>query len=208
MKIVFAQWFAAFTVVVFSSISQAQFVNGSFEDPSLPLGSFTTDGIDGWSHTGTAGVWHADAFTDPIPDGTQVGYVNFGGAVAQVSTALLTEGDNTVSFWAGRRIDGLEGQMLVEMWGGGTASGGGIIGGTPIGFDIINATDVAVGAFQQFTITKSLLAGDPLIGQAIGLRFAIISGSQVDFDKVQVVPEPISMIAFAGGAFALRRRKR
>lgn len=208
MKIRFAHWFTALSVVALSSFSQAQFVNGSFEDPSLPLGSFTTDGINGWSHTGTVGVWHADAFTDPIPDGNQVGYVDFGGAVAQVSSALLVEGDNTVSFWAGRRTDGLEGQMLVEMWGGGTASGGGIIGGTPIGFDIINATDVAVGGFQQFTITKSLLAGDPLIGQSIGLRFAIISGSQVDFDKVEVVPEPLSMIAFAGGAFVLSRRKR
>ena len=195
-----------------SVASQAQLVNQSFEDPSLGNGVFTTTGINGWSHFGSVGVWNPSDnghFSDPIPDGSQVGIVNTGGTVAQVSTTALVEGDNSVSFWLGRRLDGIQGQTLVDVWGGGFANGGQVVGGTAIGFLVVDSSEIGVGEFVQYTVTRSLLAGDPLIGQNIGVRFAILSGSQVDFDNVTIntVPEPATLLFLVPGLLLARRRR-
>ena len=193
--------------------AQAQFVNGSFEDPDLGVGAFTTSGINGWSTIGTTGVWNTTtwgSFTDPLPDGDQIGYMNGGASIAQVSGTTMIEGTNTLNFWMGRRQDGFTGDALVEMVAGGTAAGGNIAGGTVVGFLVINAVDLAPGKFQQFSINKQLAANDPLIGQAIGVHFGFLAGSQVDFDRVEVntVPEPLSLIALGSGVLLAFRRRR
>lgn len=201
------------TALLLSVAARAQFVNGSFEDPDLTGGAFTSGLINGWSGANTGGVWNTqtwNAFNDPIPDGDQIGYLNAGGTTAQVSSTLLVEGDNTVSFWLGKRKDGFTGDTLVDVWAGGTANGGQIVGGTAIGFMTVNAADLTAGAFQQFSITKTLAANDPLIGQALGFRIAILSGVQIDFDNIQTstVPEPVSMVALASGLIVALRKRR
>lgn len=190
-------------------VSRAQFVNGDFEDPGLGSGVFTTTGIDGWSSLGVSGVWHPGQgnFSSPVPSGTQIGYVNTGATVAQVSTYNLVEGDNTVSFYLGRRLDGFEGTALIDVWAGGVANGGQIVGGTAIGFKQVEAALLTKGEFQQYTITKNLGNGDPLIGQALGIRFAIIGGTQVDFDRVEIVPEPTTVSVLTLGVLACLRRR-
>lgn len=197
-----------------AATAPAQLVNASFEEPSLPNGTFNASGITGWSVSGESGVWNipsASFFTIEAPHGTQIGYSN-GNFVAQQASISLVEGLNGVSLQAGRRSDGFAGSFDLQLWVGGTVSSGAVVtGGEMIASTSFNHLNVAPTSFTLIEANFVAQANDPRLGQALSVRMVKTAGSQMNWDDVQMtaVPEPTTLgILALGAAAALRRRNR
>ncbi len=192
-----------------TSLSQAQLVNASFEEPPVGAGVFNNL-VAGWSDSGGGGVWNIPLngfFNLEAPDGTQIGYTN-GNSLAQQSTASLVAGLNEVSVQAGRRGDSFAGSFNLELWVGGTVSLGSVAGGELLASSSFNHTTVNPNSFTLLTTTFNAASNDPRLGQLLSVRILRTTG-QANFDDVRMsaVPEPATLAALAIGAFLVRRRK-
>lgn len=202
---------AIVSVVWLASVANAQFVNASFEDPSLGGPGFTTNGINGWSTNesfGVAGVYWPNSFSAPVPDGNQIGYSN-GSPVAQQSTSVLGLGETNLTMYFGRRFDGIDAVGTLELWAGGSVANGVVSGGTLLDSVTVDETTIASGQFQQFDAAYFASAGDPSLGALLSAQITFTSGSQMDFDLAAInsAPEPASMALLGLGAAALVRRR-
>ncbi len=194
--------------------SYAAIVNGDFEDPPQTSGAFSTGTPPGWTTPGgAAGVWHVVSlgyFDTLAPSGVQVGYIN-SGSMAQQTSDVLLEGNTQVDLYFGRRKDGFQGSSKVELYAGGSVAAGVVTGGTLLASLDVAQTDVAVGAWEAFSLGYTALGSDPSLGQALSVRIEKTSGSQIDFDQVVLttpVPEPASLGAIALGLGFLAKRRR
>lgn len=190
--------------------ANASLINAGFENPALSSGNFNNT-IPGWTTNGGSGVWNLPSsgfFNAPAPEGDQIGYLN-GVSLAQVSSTALVEGANTLYFYGARRSDGFAGSFRTELYAGGTATAGNIVGGTLLGsLDYIH-TDYAPTSFTALSIAYTATSGDSLIGQMLGVRIVKLS-NQANFDdfRFEAVPEPATMLALGAGLAAFLRRKR
>ena len=199
-----------------ASISSAQLINGGFEDPALSAGTYTNTGINGWTYAvgNPLGVWHnviGDGYwLENAPEGNQIGYTN-GSSISQVSGTLWGVGENKLELYIGRRLDQLSGDLNVEWWAGGTASGGTFVGGNMVLSATFGIGGIPLGRFLGEQVTDILNSGNPNIGLPMGVRIVLVNGGQIDFDNVRLtspVPEPASLCALGIGALALLRRRR
>jgi hypothetical protein len=168
-----------------ASATQASiFVNNfSFETPQTNL--FTND-IPGWTPVAgnpfAIGVQSfatiALSYNNGVqpPDGTQVGYVNYGGVYQDVGVAIIP-GTYTLSAFFGRRTDDPGASSTLNLY----TTGGTLLATTgPI--------TPTLGAFQLFSVSYAAAANDPNLGQ--GLRIQInnlvpqANAQQTDFDLV------------------------
>jgi hypothetical protein len=200
-------------------------VNAGFEDPVQSNNNFTSGGINGWTNSGISGVWRpvsAGFFSVPVPEGAQVGYIN-DVSVAQQLASPLSIGSYTLAAQVGRRNDGFQGTIQIELWAGGTVASGNVTGGTLLTFVSLAPADQTLGGFELLTAPTFAANGStPQLGQQLSVRIVKLNGSQVDFDAVTVnfvgsgvaAPESgtLSLLLGAGamglvGVTARRRRR-
>ena len=201
-------------------------LNGSFESPvydpatwyAYGPGPYTTEAPTDWNITqfNWAGVWNPytsanksvwlgvphdySAYNQPVPDGTQVAWVN-SGAMYQDTSAVLTAGTTyTVIAYVGQRDDYASGSgdVLLETAGGQVLNSSGW------------ATPTA-GSFEPILFSYTAHNGDPNLGQGLSVWLEN-EGAQADFDEVSLtassstVPEPSALVGLASlGAMGLIR---
>ncbi|CCI38060.1 PEP-CTERM sorting domain-containing protein [Microcystis aeruginosa] len=187
-------------------------LNPSFEDPIAPqqpdgyfysINDITNWVIGGLSDPGyTAGVdkpvnlpnTSNVFFTDPIPDGSQVGSSN-GRTISQTLSATLQANTQyTLGAYVGRRLiltNVPSGYYNIELLAGSTvlASNNSI---TPL-----------AGEFELVTVNYASGVSDPLIGQALTIRLTSTSQPhQVNFDNITLdaspIPEPSAILGLLG----------
>lgn len=203
--------------IAFASIASclsAVIVNPSFENPQSSL---TTNGIPGWSWSSNSvtGVWRLPNgfFPAAAPDGSQIGYIN-GSALAQQTGYTLLAGTHEVSVFAGRRGDGFWASFDLELWAGGTVETGDVVGGTLLGYTSFDFNSAALNSFTPLSVAYVADPTDPLLGEALSVRFRRTEGRQINVDAVSYsfipIPEPavLSFAAVGLGVFALLFRRR
>lgn len=205
--------FAGILLAAFSASASAQISNASFEEPFLNSG-FNSNGIQGWTNSsGSTGSWVLPAagfFTTAAPDGRQIGYSNASSVSSETGYAI-EEGTQTLTIMAGRRSDGFAGSFALELWAGGSAVTGNIVGGNLLASALFDHTAVDPTSWHLLEVSYTALSGDVAIGQSVGIRMVRTAGSQMDFDDVRyngAVPEPSTLLAAAVGLVALRLRRR
>ena len=196
-----------------ASVSQAQLINASFEEPVMAQGSWGTAGLPGWTNgSGDTGAWNIPSssfFVAEAPHGTQIGYSN-SIQVAQQSSVGLIEGLNEVTVMGGRRQDSFAGSFDLQLWVGGTVVNGTVIGGEMLSSTSFVHTTIPVSSFTLISTSFTAAANDPRLGQLLTVRFFKTSGSQMNWDDVRMsaVPEPMTMVGLGAFALLLRRRKK
>lgn len=170
--------------------------NASFEEPVQAEGGYVYT-IPGWTlGPGTeAGVERLGSgfFYEPVPDGLQVGWMNTAGSVSQEPGAPLEAyATYTFSVTVGSRADTAAAKdYAIEFLAGGT---------------ILASTNVplARGYFAPASVSYSVRADDPLIGQPVQLRITkarTVSGEQLVFDKASLLvarAEPLKLTPSSG----------
>lgn len=206
--------FVSSFVLLGASISQAFLVNGSFEDPPLNPGAFSSSGINGWSvaTNGASGVWNIPSstfITIEAPHGDQIGYTN-GTSIAQVSSAVLSVGANTLTGYGIRRGDGFAGSFILRLYAGGTVSNGAVTGGDFLGGAVYDHTTQAPHSAQAISFTYNANGNHPSLGQALVVEIVKTAGSQADFDDIRIngVPEPATFTVLGLGLAAIAKRRR
>jgi len=187
-------------------------VNGDFENPAVGFGVFTSDGISGWTNSsGSTGVWFPTLgyFGSAAPSGNQIAYTN-ATSIAQQLVDVLEIGQTTVTAFVGRRTDGYEGDLRLELWAGGTVASGLVTGGSMLASLTVLKDDQAAGSWVVKEFGYLATGSDPNVGQQLSIRIERLNGSQIDLDIIQlnVVPEPGTLLVLAGGMVALARRRR
>ncbi len=202
--------------LVATCFANASVVNGSFEDPVIATGTYTTVSIPGWSKgpTGDFGVWNiplAGFFNAEAPDGTNIGYMN-GHFLAQQTDNVLAVGETTLTLMGGRRHDSFAGSFTARLIAGGTLADGVVTGGTLLSESTFSHIDHDPDSFSLVTVTYDALDGDASLGKLLTIQIERVGGSQANFDDVRLhvdaVPEPGTMAALSLGLTALIRRRR
>jgi len=194
-----------------ATVSQAQVVipvpNYSFEDPVT--GDFSAFSGADWqlgSGISSAGVLNFDAvsssyYVGSAPDGLQNGFLNQNGTAGiyqDLSTDYVAGYTYTLSIYFGAREDdpGASGEISLE------DSSGNILA--------TSANDApASGTFEQVSVNYTATLGEA--GQPIRIQIANTSSPdvQLNFDLVQLVPEPSDYAMWAGllglGVVAVRK---
>lgn len=180
--------------------------NGSFEEPALQYGGFTSNVIPGWNSTATApfsfGVFYPGAansgsyiYTQPIPDGNQVAYINDAVVYQDLVNTVTANTKYDLSFYVGSRKDN---------HGSGTAfletTSGNILGSQTL--------SPADGTFGNGLVEYVAGNADPYLGQTLRIVLTKAGGDQANFDAVKLtqsvsgtstVPEGSSILLLFGG---------
>ncbi len=151
--------------------------NPSFEQPSLPKGSFTIENITGWSviRNGNPGVFNPSSTSfQSVPDGNQTLYSNGSTVFPQLPTTLAPNTTYTLRLQVGRRLDytNFPG-FTVELRAGNTVLAS------------ANQTMVplpAPGEFVPLTLSYTTPSSVPQ-GQNLEIRLKS-AGPQTNFDNV------------------------
>lgn len=185
-------------------------LNPSFEEPIAPQQPdglfYSINDITNWVITGTdttgytAGVdkpviltggsnWY---FTDPIPDGVQVGSSN-GRIISQTLSAVLQPNTQyTLGAYVGRRLIVSDSPGYnIEL----------LAGSTVLASE--NSTTLSPGQFKPVTLNYASGSSGSLIGQALTIRLTSTSqANQVNFDNITLdaspIPEPSAILGLLG----------
>lgn len=171
-------------------------VNYSFEsyttlNPS-PWGSYSRE-ITGWTFDGEGGygVWDptSASFSDGIPDGTYVGWLNGQGQGIAISQTLdwYVSANNTYTLLVdiGNRADNQD-TVLFPNYSIDLLAGDSIIASSTF-------VEPAEGAFNTVQVVYTALDGDAFIGQALAVRIWS-AGVQLNFDNVRLTNDAIEQI--------------
>ena len=175
------------TVSEVSPISIA-IVNAGFENPLLGDNRFTNNAIPGWTGTDSGatnnfGVFNPPTFFFPAeaPEGQNVAYIERG-AIFQTLTDTLTPGDYTLTVRVGDSLIDPDSPFMVQLRAGST-----VLAQT-------STPGPANGTFTMVTVNYSAGVGDPLLGQALEIRFIdnlSDKSSEPYFDSVQLIFTPL-----------------
>ena len=138
----------------------------------------------GGSFTPTAGM-----FTDPIPDGTHVGWWNNSDVFYQNLTNTLSAGTYTLTLWQGKRTD-LTGGYTPPDSDFNLAAGGTTL--TPSGSSI---PTVAVGQWRQASKTYTIATNAANLNQTLQIRCTSFGSGlrHADIDNVTLGLVPLSL---------------
>lgn len=167
-------------------------VNHSFEAP--PLAGPGTDAAatpSGWtsSTSNRRHLWDdGTRLTDPIPDGNQVVSLRGNTRLQQTLSEPMTAGNAYVVEVAnGQRLDETAPTTFEVLLTGGTGAGTQRLALSHAGWDFDTATLATPGAFSEARAIYTVLAGDPNIGQSLGLMLRnTTTGTGTTFDNVRV----------------------
>ncbi len=187
------------------SIQPVPVANGSFESPvrpQQPAGGYWGP-ADNWTHVGPAGGGHfhpaATIFTDPIPDGNQVAYVNAGSIISDPLPGPGLEADTLY--------------ILDVDWGHRTDTPGTLYhsmtlraGGVPLGWlndsNMRKGPPVGPGQFEQnrayFTANHNAAIGSPL-----DIKLDGGAGGQAIYDNVRVTKFSNAALLVENGSFEM-----
>lgn len=194
--------------------------NYSFEMPST--GSYTVDNITDWGGYPASGQWGVQLSTTAqypggVPDGSQFAYTNNSGIYlsdAAFSAAnLLQVGTYVLTVDVGSRLDfAFTGNADVRLFAGATEVA-----------DTLASAPTA-GTFELATVTYVVAAGNPYIGDSLGIELdgqAAGGSGQVNWDLVTLnfeaplsaTPLPAALPLFVGGLglmglFGWRRKQK
>jgi len=220
-------------------------VNHSFEDPVIASGTFDTDAApSGWSAYGgnidfglrTIGVLNPNSttlYTDPVPDGQNVGVVFLldafsnqtffanteAGLQQTLAATLQTLTQYTLTVEVGNIANDVNSPHNQFQFGGFPSYRIDLfVGGSVIASDD-NTLLPNEGRFLTSTVAISVGAFHGLAGQNLGIRLVNLNsapGIEVNFDNVRLdatpIPEPSSLSLFAmlaaGLAIGKARRRR
>lgn len=218
--------FAAAALLGFAQPALAQnlVVNPGFEDPVLVPGNVMVNSIPGWTGSTSGccdyGVSYEIAAL-PAAGGDNWGYNNNLGTRAisqQTAEAAVAGVTYTLSAQFGQRTDNVGYTGRLELWAGGSATGGDVPGGTLVGFvEVVSSSGVFVPASLSYTP----LPGDPSIGQLLSVRLTRATpAGQTNYDEVSLTATPppiptmtewamilLGMSLAAGAALHLHRRR-
>ena len=212
-------------LLVLSAVAQADLipiVNPNFDD-SGPVWTGNTasfDTVPGWSSAlfspayGNVGVRQ---FDDLPPSGDNNAYINtnaYAGIFYQMLGVTIMEGTYTLTFESSGAVDGTEvfGAYLFGdnyNWHGNIHHIGELQGqATNWGYDQWYNT-------VPDTLVVTISAGNPHIGEELGIKFTKISGGEIQIDSISLTgpvppnPEPatVALLCF-GGLILMRRRYR
>lgn len=172
--------------------------------------SFEAGADAGWSTAGSvSGVissFPTSEFTAArAPDGSQSAY--FDGTIAQQTSARFVEGTHTIIVYIGKRNDGSSAPVTLELWVGGTVSGGGVSGGEKLASkDVVTADwysgndhdNWGSGTFYRLEASYDVFAYDDFLtlypNELLSIRVVKGAGTQMDVDHVtyryRLPPEP------------------
>jgi hypothetical protein len=210
---------SAFTVIVFAAAASGApitVLNPSFELAAIGTPGATSGVIANWSVTpgGISANLRATAAQLPggVPDGLQVLQVETGSRFQTLTSVLTADTVYSLTVGVGRRSDRTMGSYLFTLEAGGTVIA---TGSAP------PSVLPPVGGFLDVGILYTALAGNPLLGQALTIRFSHTAGpgdSHVLYDNVRLsatplvpgeVPEPATAlllgVGLVGIGFARRR---
>jgi hypothetical protein len=184
---------------------------------STGFGPYTLN-IPSWITTGTAGTFQPN--TNPVgpfalnagspvptgptgvPDGVQVGFLQFGGSIFQDLTPIAGTGSYQVSVDVGHRTDVVSGAYTISL---------STSGGTPLASFTGDISSIASGAWARETVT---FEGAPIpVGQSLRLTLSA-PGGQVAFDNVEAYTAPeiggsaVFWTMFGVAGFWIYRKKR
>jgi hypothetical protein len=186
--------------------------NASFESQVLTDGNWTHT-ITGWVLSGlsinggvlnpTVGAGAGKHFSNNVPDGDNVAWLDIGTISQTLSTTLAANSTYTLMVDVGDRKDLVFKPYAVSLLAGGN----------------VLATESSLipnNGFLTSVITFTTSSSSAYLGQSLGISLTS-SGQQVDFDNVrlsvaavQAVPEPTSVALFLAGlgwmGMAIRRR--
>jgi hypothetical protein len=153
--------------------------NPSFEQPSVPKGSYTIEKITGWSviNTSSSGVFNPSSTSfNSVPDGSQTLYSNGATVFQQLPATLAPNTTYTLRLQVGRRLDytNFPG-FTVELRAGNTVIAS------------ANQTMVplpAPGKFVPLTLSFTTPSNVPQ-GQKLEIRLKSV-GAQTNFDNVKL----------------------
>jgi Protein of unknown function (DUF642)/PEP-CTERM motif len=190
-------------------------VNGSFETPTVPAGSFTdfasgSSAITGWTVVGPAagvsivsGTFNSSGISFPAASGAQWLDLTGDGANStegvQQTFATTAGTQYTVSFWVGNVNNSAAGfgtTSTVDVLLGGTggtsllAATNASTGSTTLTWEQFSTTFIATGA----TSTLDFLNGDPATDGSNGLDNVSVNPS---------VPEPSTLLLLGSGSLGL-----
>jgi hypothetical protein len=182
--------------------------NASFEAPTtLNLnynGPYNLGPIQGWTTTGTGGVWQPNtAIFTAIPDGQAIAYSNGGGFSQDLTGISAVSGDSyTLSVFVGNWLSGANtGNFTISL----------DAGSTTLCTFTGNSASIKAGTFMDETCTSPVLSSAPSGDLSIVLSGSPNAELFVDDVSVTATPEPGSLALLAVGLgflfFVARRRK-
>jgi hypothetical protein len=193
--------------------------NPSFEAQVLGVGGFTNNVLTNWTVVAAGadevGAYHANTFTQPIPDGVNTAYINPGGEFFQDVGPLVANSTYSFSVFVGHRSDGIgfPPSYNIQLLDASTSAT--LASGIP--------SDPGAGNFVDFSLSFDSAAFGASVGHNIRIQFSnSISNTgipQVNFDDVIMsyspdktggVPEPsafgLALLGLGVIGFACVRR--
>lgn len=196
-------------------------VNASFEDPVLAEDDWTWNDVPGWTLVNSdddngAGVWNTSSYDfDPphAPEGQNVAYTEIApdetvrGISQVLTTTFAANTDYTLTVEVGNSYDYYWSGYTVQLLAGGTI--------------LKEDNNTLWPAYYKWATSTVAYTYDSahagLVGEDLEIRLlnlgkdmdlAAPSVVGVEFDDVQLTPEPATMSLLALGGLALLRRKR
>ena len=197
----------AFALVLGTGTGWAALVpisDAGFETPGAAAGGTGSLSATAWVVSSAGGVFYPNSVTEysqPVPEGHQVGFVN-SGVINQILTATLQANSvYTLSGYIGNRSDFGFNSATVALFVGNSGN----TSFTQLGSLVITAPSAGTFATWSFDYTSPSSIPGTETGDLVISLGGPNSGSQVNYDEISLsyVPEPVNMALAMFGILAV-----